>query len=113
MGNNCVYPKYNYPYKQPTDFSWKEYISQCSSSYSKNLETNFRTNFSGKVIEWKGLVTKIGPNKIYMFMNPTDSMYASSELTLLLNKDTEKVYANAKVKEVLTFRGRLVQYGLY
>ncbi|KAA6376265.1 MAG: hypothetical protein EZS28_028210, partial [Streblomastix strix] len=115
MGNNSSnpYPKYQFPYRQPVDFSWCSYIEFCSCQSEDNINKNFQDNYRNKTIDLEGYITQVSDTQAKLLLDPSDSYSTNSEVTLHMNKEVLDSYGSDKfvLKQVVKFRGKFTSIG--
>ncbi|KAA6392605.1 MAG: hypothetical protein EZS28_011866 [Streblomastix strix] len=115
MGNDSSnpYPKYQFPYRQPDDYTWRSYIEFCSCQSEQNIKNNFQDNYRNKTIDLEGYITELTVNQAQLLLNPSDAYSTNSEVTLNMNKDVLDSYGpNAFVlNQPVRFRGKFTSIG--
>ncbi|KAA6403425.1 MAG: hypothetical protein EZS28_001053 [Streblomastix strix] len=115
MGNNSSnpYPKYQFPYRQPVDFSWGSYIEFCSFFSELNINKNFQDNYRNRTIDLEGYITQLQKTSVKLLLNPSDAYSTNSEVTLHMKKEVLYSYGPDKfvLYQPVKFRGKFTSIG--
>ncbi|KAH7824715.1 uncharacterized protein MONOS_924 [Monocercomonoides exilis] len=112
MGNDCPYPKYQYPFPPPAAICWTEYIKQCSLNHENELEDIFEKYYKGRIVEWQGIVTDLATNYCKMLMNPSEATFTNSEVTVNFDPSQNPISSPVfALRKEIRFRARLMKLG--